>query len=140
MIVLENVQDASKKEINSKNVLLNMKIYYLGMIKVYNRGIFTIGYPLVHSDYSVYFLFSLFSICGLKKKIFFPDIIEPIIIESVEVQDYCDTYIHPTLLKALFKIVDEKPEDPLLFLAEWLLRNNPFQPHYLDSLVALAPT
>ncbi|XP_045464522.1 uncharacterized protein LOC123673844 [Harmonia axyridis] len=72
---------------------------------------------------------------------FFPlDIIEPIIIESIEVQDYCDKYIHPTLLKALFKIVDEKPEDPLLFLAEWLLRNNPFQPHYLDSLVALAPT
>lgn len=78
--------------------------------------------------------------CQLNWKKYFPDIIEPIIIESVEVQDYCDTYIHPTLLKALFKIVDEKPEDPLLFLAEWLLRNNPFQPHYLDSLVALAPT
>ncbi|XP_044755198.1 uncharacterized protein LOC123314139 [Coccinella septempunctata] len=72
---------------------------------------------------------------------FFPlDIIEPIMIKSVEVQDYCDKYIHPTLLKALFKIVEEKPEDPLLFLAEYLLRNNPFQPHYPDSLVAMAPT
>ncbi|KAL3285196.1 hypothetical protein HHI36_019313 [Cryptolaemus montrouzieri] len=71
---------------------------------------------------------------------FFPlDILDPIVIDSMEVQDYCDQYIHPTLLTALFKVIEEHPKDPLMFLAEWLLKNNPYQPHYSNSSIALAP-
>ncbi|KAL3285195.1 hypothetical protein HHI36_019312 [Cryptolaemus montrouzieri] len=72
---------------------------------------------------------------------FFPlNIIEPIMIDSIQVQDYCDKNIHPTLIKGLFILLKEKPADPLLFLAEWLLVNNPFQPFYKQIYVSLAPT
>ncbi|KAK9880853.1 hypothetical protein WA026_013178 [Henosepilachna vigintioctopunctata] len=72
---------------------------------------------------------------------FFPlDILEPISIASVEVQDYCDNYINPTLLKGLYMVAQEKPEDPILYLAEWVLRNNPNTPSFTNPQVALAPT
>ncbi|XP_045464520.1 uncharacterized protein LOC123673842 isoform X2 [Harmonia axyridis] len=72
---------------------------------------------------------------------FFPlHIIEPIIISSTMVQDYCDEFIHPTLLKGLYQIVKQRPNDPIIFLAEWLLINNPFQPFYKQIHVALART
>lgn len=56
------------------------------------------------------------------------------------VQDYCDENVHPTLLKGLREIVQVKPADPISFLAEWLLINNPFQPFYKQTQVSLAST
>ena len=36
--------------------------------------------------------------------------------------------VYPTLLKGLTAVCKEKPEDPIRFLANWLIQNNPYRP------------
>ena len=36
--------------------------------------------------------------------------------------------VYPTLLKGLTEVCKEKPEDPVRFLAYWLMENNPYKP------------
>ena len=36
--------------------------------------------------------------------------------------------VYPTLLKGLTIICKEKPEDPVRYLANWLIANNPYKP------------
>lgn len=50
--------------------------------------------------------------------------------EEAKVSDYCGLYLNPILLEGLTHLVKKKPVDPVLFLAEWLLKNNPFQPRF----------
>lgn len=50
--------------------------------------------------------------------------------EEAKVTDYCSLYLNPTLLEGLTHLVKTKPVDPVLYLAEWLLKNNPFQPRF----------
>lgn len=66
-------------------------------------------------------------------------ILEPIVQEVEKVTDYCGQYVNPTLLAGLTELVRVKPVDPILYLAEWLLLNNPFQPRFPDD-VAVTPT
>jgi hypothetical protein len=36
--------------------------------------------------------------------------------------------VYPTLLKGLTVLCKEKPEDPIRYLANWLIENNPYKP------------
>lgn len=65
------------------------------------------------------------------------DVLEPIITEEGKVTDYCSLYISPTLLNGLTQLVKIKPVDPVLYLAEWLLKNNPFQPRFPPEIAVL---
>jgi hypothetical protein len=78
-------------------------------------------------------------ILGFMYQILFAGILEPIISELYKVEDYCNLYVNPTLLNGLVQLVRKKPADPIIFLAEWLLLNNPFQPT-VPYRVAMAPT
>ena len=42
------------------------------------------------------------------------------------------TYIFPTLSKGLTQVCKEKPEDPVRYLANWLIENNPYKPRVLE--------
>lgn len=54
-------------------------------------------------------------------------IVEPISIGQ-SARDYMAKSINPTLLKALTELCKQKPLDPVTWLAEWLLNNNPYKP------------
>lgn len=36
--------------------------------------------------------------------------------------------VYPTLLKGLTALCKEKPEDPIRYLAYWLIEHNPYKP------------
>ncbi|KAF5275823.1 hypothetical protein FQR65_LT04061 [Abscondita terminalis] len=76
---------------------------------------------------------------GLKENRYvYPEgIIEPIMTEEDKVTDYFNTYVNPTLLKGLTEVCRVKPEDPICCLAEYLLKNNPYQPQFPDTLTLL---
>ncbi|KAK9882076.1 hypothetical protein WA026_018922 [Henosepilachna vigintioctopunctata] len=95
----------------------------------------------IHKDvYDAMRLSDDFERAQFEIRYFFPlGIVEPIIVDSFEVVDYCEKFIHPTLLKGLYALVKVRPSDPLMYLARWILINNPYQPHYEDIEVALAP-
>jgi hypothetical protein len=42
------------------------------------------------------------------------------------------TRVYPTLLKGLTVLCKEKPEDPIRFLARFLIENNPYKPRAVD--------
>eukprot|EP00072_Mus_musculus_P063311 XP_011245326.1 PREDICTED: nucleoside diphosphate kinase homolog 5 isoform X3 [Mus musculus] len=54
-------------------------------------------------------------------------IIEPIPIGQAA-KDYINLYVAPTLLQGLTELCKEKPPDPYLWLADWLMKNNPNKP------------
>lgn len=54
-------------------------------------------------------------------------IVEPISIGQ-SARDYMVKSINPTLLKALTELCKQKPLDPVTWLAEWMLNNNPYKP------------
>jgi len=75
-----------------------------------------------------------------ERRYLFPqDIQEPIIKDNDKVNDYLNTYVNPTLSNGLVEVVQERPNDPVMFLAQWLLLNNPYQPRMPD-FIAAAPT
>ncbi|KAM8763981.1 nucleoside diphosphate kinase homolog 5 isoform 1-T1 [Rhynchonycteris naso] len=58
----------------------------------------------------------------------FPEVIvEPIPIGQAA-KDYLNLYVTPTLLKGLTELCKQKPADPCIWLADWLLKNNPNKP------------
>ncbi|RNA21551.1 nucleoside diphosphate kinase -like protein [Brachionus plicatilis] len=54
-------------------------------------------------------------------------VIEPIPIGQ-SAKDYLENKLNPTVLKALTQLCKEKPQDPVTWLADWLLANNPYKP------------
>jgi nucleoside-diphosphate kinase len=59
---------------------------------------------------------------------FFPElIVEPILADSLAAY-YLNENVHPVLTIGLSKLVRERPEDPVMWLADWLLANNPNKP------------
>lgn len=54
-------------------------------------------------------------------------VIEPLPIGQTA-KDYVENKLNPTLLKALTQLCKEKPQDPLTWLADYLLNNNPYKP------------
>lgn len=45
--------------------------------------------------------------------------------EKLSVRQYLDDSLMPTLLPALNELVKQKPEDPIKFIATFMLENNP---------------
>jgi nucleoside-diphosphate kinase len=43
-------------------------------------------------------------------------------------KDYLNQFVTPTLLRALTELCRNKPEQPVLWLADWLIENNPNKP------------
>jgi nucleoside diphosphate kinase homolog 5 len=60
-------------------------------------------------------------------RFFFPDaIFEPV--NSQAVRDYLSKNVNATLIKGLTELCKQKPADPVLWLADWLIANNPNKP------------
>ena len=45
--------------------------------------------------------------------------------DKVPVRTYLDNTVVPVLLSAMSELVKERPEDPIKFVANFLLKNNP---------------
>ncbi|XP_064651264.1 nucleoside diphosphate kinase homolog 5-like [Lineus longissimus] len=61
-------------------------------------------------------------------RFFFPDsVVEPIPTGQAA-RDYLSKSVNPTLLKGLTELCKQKPSEPVTWLADWLLENNPNKP------------
>jgi len=59
---------------------------------------------------------------------FFPElIVEPILADNLA-SYYLNENVHPVLTIGLSMLVREKPDDPVMWLADWLIANNPNKP------------
>ncbi|KAH8865481.1 Nucleoside diphosphate kinase 5 isoform 2 [Schistosoma japonicum] len=65
-------------------------------------------------------------------RFFFPNTVVLPIPVRLAVKDYLAKNVNPTLLKALTEMCKEKPKDTVLWLSDWLLKNNPNKPHLND--------
>jgi len=71
-------------------------------------------------------------------RFFFPDCIVEPVATGQAAKDYLSKSVNPTLLKGLTDLAKKKPEDPVLWLADWLLENNPNKPRVRNPIVELA--
>lgn len=71
-------------------------------------------------------------------RFFFPDCIVEPVATGQAAKDYLSKAVNPTLLKGLTDLAKKKPEDPVLWLADWLLENNPNKPRVRNPIVELA--
>jgi len=55
------------------------------------------------------------------------------------VTDYLAQSVNPTLLEGLAQLCKVKPTDPVVWLADWLLMNNPNKPK-TDETTAIVST
>uniref|UniRef100_A0A3Q2YGH0 Nucleoside diphosphate kinase B n=1 Tax=Hippocampus comes TaxID=109280 RepID=A0A3Q2YGH0_HIPCM len=53
-----------------------------------------------------------------------------------ETEEYLSRYVNQTLLQGLTELCKHKPLNPCVWLAEWLLKNNPNKPQICDGAVA----
>ncbi|XP_044755359.1 calponin homology domain-containing protein DDB_G0272472-like isoform X2 [Coccinella septempunctata] len=68
---------------------------------------------------------------AVESRYFFPNLlVEPIPTVPSKINDLRNKYLEPTLSKGLAAVARAKPSDPILYLAEWLLTHNHFQPWY----------
>ncbi|XP_056135179.1 nucleoside diphosphate kinase homolog 5 isoform X2 [Lampris incognitus] len=66
-------------------------------------------------------------------KYMFPNfVVEPVPMEEA-VKEYLFKYINPTLLSGLTELCKQKPLNPCIWLAEWLILNNPNKPKIYDG-------
>jgi nucleoside-diphosphate kinase len=65
-------------------------------------------------------------------------ILEPLVTEEA-VTDYLAESVNPTLLEGLAQLCKVKPVDPVVWLADWLLMNNPNKTK-TDEITATTPT
>lgn len=56
-------------------------------------------------------------------QLLFPDVIHQS--NSQAVKEYLAKNVNPTLMKGLTELCKAKPEDPVVWLSDWLLANNP---------------
>ncbi|TGZ68905.1 hypothetical protein CRM22_004016 [Opisthorchis felineus] len=70
------------------------------------------------------------SIASAEKEIrfFFQDTVMEPIPYRVTAKDYLTRHVNPTLLRGLTEVCKQKPKDPIPWLADWLLDNNPNKP------------
>lgn len=59
--------------------------------------------------------------------------------KALSVREYLDTTVTPVLLKAMSELVDVRPDDPVEWLAAYLIKNNPSKVCALIRLRAAAP-
>ncbi|KAJ8254612.1 hypothetical protein GJAV_G00194970 [Gymnothorax javanicus] len=73
-----------------------------------------------------------FSAMEREVKFMFPSsVIEPIP-KGELAKDYLNRFVNPTLLTGLTELCKRKPADPLTWLADWLVENNPNEPRVSD--------
>lgn len=58
---------------------------------------------------------------------------------QLEVEDYLKEFVNPILVEGLTQVCRNKPLDPIVWLATWLLMNNPNKPKMTRD-VTLTPT
>ncbi|XP_055525190.1 nucleoside diphosphate kinase homolog 5 [Wyeomyia smithii] len=61
-------------------------------------------------------------------RFFFPSLILEPIGSDEQVERYLSAMVNPTLMQGLHLLAEERPEQPLIWLSEWLLANNPYKP------------
>jgi len=66
-------------------------------------------------------------------------VIEPIP-SGQSAQDYLENKLNPTLLKGLTQLCKEKPSDPVTWLSDWLISNNPYKPAVSCNKVTVIET
>ena len=72
-------------------------------------------------------------------RFFFSDsVVEPIATGQAA-KDYLAKAVNPTLLKGLTNLCKEKPKDPVIWLADWLIQNNPNKPKVGEPVVVEEP-
>lgn len=72
-------------------------------------------------------------------RFFFPDsIVEPVATGQAA-KDYLSKAVNPTLLKGLTELSKKKPVDPVIWLADWLLENNPNKPKLVGQPIVDEP-
>ncbi|KAL3311531.1 NME NM23 member 5 [Cichlidogyrus casuarinus] len=70
-----------------------------------------------------------FSSAEREIRFFFPDtVMEPIMVRN-SARDYLARHVNRVLTKGLTEVCKRKPADPVLWLADWLLKNNPNKPN-----------
>ncbi|XP_078506809.1 nucleoside diphosphate kinase homolog 5 [Lissotriton helveticus] len=80
-----------------------------------------------------------FSSAEREIRFMFPEvIIEPIPVGQAA-KDYLSLFVNPTLLAGLTALCKHKPADPITWLANWLLKNNPNKPDVLDKMIVEEP-
>ncbi|KAJ9592754.1 hypothetical protein L9F63_015592 [Diploptera punctata] len=72
-------------------------------------------------------------------RFFFPEMILEPLIEGEAVTDYLAESVNPTLLEGLAQLCKVRPVDPVVWLADWLLMNNPNKPK-TNERIATTPT
>ncbi|CAM9481159.1 unnamed protein product [Bubo scandiacus] len=58
----------------------------------------------------------------------FPEVILEPVPAGQRARDYLNLYVKPTLLAGLTALCKEKPADPMIWLADWLIEHNPNKP------------
>lgn len=73
-------------------------------------------------------------------RFFFSDsIVEPVAVGQAA-RDYLAKAVNPTLLKGLTQLSKQKPQDPVIWLADWLLDNNPNKPKVKETMIVEEPS
>ncbi|XP_076034724.1 nucleoside diphosphate kinase homolog 5-like [Oratosquilla oratoria] len=61
-------------------------------------------------------------------KFFFPDLTLEPVLTGEGAKEYLSYAVSPTLVRALTELCKVRPEDPIVWLADWLMVNNPNKP------------
>ncbi|XP_069552832.1 nucleoside diphosphate kinase homolog 5 [Brachyistius frenatus] len=68
-------------------------------------------------------------------KFMFPNsIIEPFPSRDAT-EEYLSRYVNPVLLRGLTELCKDKPLNPCIWLADWLIKNNPNRPKISDGVI-----
>ncbi|KAK7866653.1 hypothetical protein R5R35_000270 [Gryllus longicercus] len=70
---------------------------------------------------------------------FFPEMILEPLLTGDKCTDYLADNVNPTLLEGLSELCKQKPVDPIVWLADWLLTNNPNKPK-TNEVITRVPT
>ncbi len=70
---------------------------------------------------------------------FSSSVIEPIATSQMA-KDYLENKLNSTLLKALTELCKQKPTDPLTWLADYLVCNNPYKPLIYQNKINISET
>ncbi|XP_035506068.1 nucleoside diphosphate kinase homolog 5 [Scophthalmus maximus] len=69
-------------------------------------------------------------------KFIFPNsVIEPFPSKGAT-EEYLSKHVNPTLLRGLTELCKHKPLNPCVWLADWLMKNNPSKPQIYDGVIA----
>ncbi|TFK09597.1 beta,beta-carotene 15,15'-monooxygenase [Platysternon megacephalum] len=80
-----------------------------------------------------------FSSAEREIRFMFPEvIIEPIPVGQAA-KDYLNLYVNPTLLAGLTELCKQKPADPLIWFADWLIEHNPNKPRLQQRMTVEEP-